>query len=84
MKCQFTQEELDKHFGHLESALKGVMLQRMDGSKSEGTTDEFMLMQQNDDLTLAFKHWSTRNYVYLREKTLLIPKTGNAFNRGEF
>ncbi len=85
MIYEFTPNVVDAHFNKLAIALKGVLLKRYDGTTSEGTADEFMLMQQDDDGVIAFKHRQTRNYVYLRGGyKLYVPMTGNPFNRGEF
>lgn len=54
-------------------------------SKRPAITNDFMLMHVDAQGVTGFKHHDTRNYVYLYPSGYLyVPKTFEAFNRGEF
>jgi hypothetical protein len=87
--------EVQGHFARLEAALakRGVL----EADREVGHTDidqdgyrspkagEFMFMQIDERGVAGFKHRLTRNYVFLSaDGVLIVPKTANAFMRGQF
>lgn len=66
--------------------MKGIKLDRQDGTKTEADVEkEFMFMGVSDYGYGMFKHIHTRNYLYIHKSgNVIIPKKDQAFNRGVF
>lgn len=76
------QEQAWQRFG---AALAGCILRDDQGNPVRRTLSDFMMMSTADCGTVAFKSRDTRNYVYLRPSgQLYVPRTNQAFHRGNF
>ena len=75
----------DTAFAGLKTALAKTQLPTAAGGTVQSTVNDWMLMHVTEDGTVGFKHHDTRNYVFLRpDGTLVVPRTNQAFMRGEF
>jgi len=86
-KYEFTRVEIDAAFGRLERALGEHSVPTEKGGRRYAKADEFQLMHQNEDGSLAFKHNDTRNYLFVlaggKHGRLWWP-VGGAFSGGTF
>jgi hypothetical protein len=72
-------------WARLDNALTFCLLLDDLGRKRQHRASEFMLMHVEADGTQAFKHSSTRNYLFLLPSgALYVPVTREAFMRGTF
>jgi hypothetical protein len=76
-------DEWNALWARFQKALAKATLYNEQGQPTQCGFGEFMLMHRTSD-GFAFKHWNTRNYVYLRGDRLDIPRTTTAFHRGFF
>jgi hypothetical protein len=52
--------------------------------KRPAVVSDFMLMHVDGNGGAGFKHCQTRNYVFISYGKLIVPKTDEAFMRGQF
>ena len=78
------QEKADYWFDVLADLLQDRPMYSTDGIRHDVSADEFMLMGITDYGVVQFKHRNTRNYVFVENGELTVPKTQQAFTRGFF
>lgn len=91
MKTNLEGPEVLEHFGHLAGLLEYQKLPTKDGGKRTAQADEFMLMYTSDDgvSLAAFKHRTTRNYLYVEmnaygDHCINVANDGQPFQKGYF
>ena len=80
------QNKINSHFERLQAALVITPLPTsIPGKTRSAHASEFMLMQEDAQGSVGFKHHDSRNYVFLlKDNSLYVPKKKDAFLRGEF
>jgi hypothetical protein len=73
-------------FELLENALKKTPLRQSDGKYRKAQSDEFYFMNVTPDNWVAFKHFNTRNYLFvdLESGRVHVPSEDTPFLRGYF
>ena len=79
------QQMADYWFSVLGELLVDHPMRTTSGTRYDVTSDEFMLMCENESSTvIQFKHRNTRNYVFIRNGELVVPQKQENFMRGFF
>lgn len=81
---EITQQECDYWFDVLADLLQDRPMYSTNGVRHDVTADEFMLMTVDGKGIVQFKHRHTRNYVFVQNGELIVPKTRQAFMGGFF
>lgn len=81
---QLSKKEIDALFVLLSDCLGKVKLISESGEYRHVKCDEFMFMGIKDDYA-QFKHRETRNYVFLQDQCLIVPREKDKpYLHGEF
>lgn len=80
-----TKEVIQAAFQRLIPLLASTPLKNEDGTTRIAELSEFMFMQIDQEGNIGFKHCDSRNYIFLlKNNTLHVPETSQAFQRGTF
>lgn len=79
-------DEIQICYQKLEAALQALPLPTSTpGFHRTAKAEEFMLMHEDEEKRLGFKHTHTRNYIFLLpEGEIFVPQTKEPFLQGEF
>ena len=79
------QQMADYWFSILDDLLLDRPMRTTDGTRYDVTAEEFMMMGENESSTkIQFKHRNTRNYVFIQNGELIVPRKQENFMRGFF
>jgi len=80
-----TDQQVENLYKSLEDLLLEIPLPTSSGRSRFATVDEFMLMGIGEYGDAQFKHYNTRNYIFiLKSGELHVPKTKKPFMLGFF
>ena len=79
-----TRQKVDESFEELIPLLASTQLRTYTGRYRYASVDEFMFMGIDKKGRKQFKHSFTRNYVFVEDGRLIVPRTGQPFLLGFF
>ena len=77
-------QEVNYWFTILADLLEKRPMHTTYGTRYDVVANEFELMGKDPKGTIQFKHSNTRNYVFIQNGELIVPRQNEAFLRGFF